>query len=293
MHSMTCRQCGKLFEATTRRVNEALKLNRPLYCSRACSGLARRVSERKPGWYEGRFTPNKDRVECACLACGRAFWLPQCHVGERTTCGLECRAELGRRAKQERTRRCRRCDSEFIPRTTQIAGGTGNFCSISCASKSLGQLWTDQARSRSSAAFKLAIKEGRYTPPSGDKHPCWKGGMEASQKRRIESGLAREATRRYRAENPHKVREFSARRKSRKIGRLPRGTVVRLGEAQRWMCAVCNVDITKDYHLDHIQPLARGGKHEPKNLQLLCPSCNVRKSAKDPIKFMQEKGFLL
>jgi hypothetical protein len=29
------------------------------------------------------------------------------------------------------------------------------------------------------------------------------------------------------------------------------------------------------------------------NVQLLCPPCNLKKHAKDPIQFMQERGFLL
>lgn len=40
-------------------------------------------------------------------------------------------------------------------------------------------------------------------------------------------------------------------------------------------------------------PLAKGGEHTPFNIQLLCPRCNVRKSAKHPVDFMQENGYLL
>ena len=42
-----------------------------------------------------------------------------------------------------------------------------------------------------------------------------------------------------------------------------------------------------------IKPLARGGTNQRTNLQLLCPPCNLSKSAKDPIDFMQSRGFLL
>ena len=45
--------------------------------------------------------------------------------------------------------------------------------------------------------------------------------------------------------------------------------------------------------IDHIVPLAKGGSDGPENIQLLCAHCNRRKSAKDPIVFMQENGFLL
>ncbi|MGL5935922.1 MAG: HNH endonuclease, partial [Cetobacterium sp.] len=37
----------------------------------------------------------------------------------------------------------------------------------------------------------------------------------------------------------------------------------------------------------------RGGAHCDSNVQLLCPTCNLRKAAKDPVVFMQEMGRLL
>jgi 5-methylcytosine-specific restriction endonuclease McrA len=47
------------------------------------------------------------------------------------------------------------------------------------------------------------------------------------------------------------------------------------------------------YHLDHIIPLARGGKNEDRNMQVTCPTCNRQKHSKDPIEFMQSRGYLL
>lgn len=72
-----------------------------------------------------------------------------------------------------------------------------------------------------------------------------------------------------------------------------RRDVERLMYMQRCKCAVCAADIAKRYHIDHIVPFARGGTNEADNIQLLCPTCNLQKSAKDPIDFMQSKGFLL
>jgi len=40
-------------------------------------------------------------------------------------------------------------------------------------------------------------------------------------------------------------------------------------------------------------PLARGGKHEPRNIQFLCEHCNLTKNARDPIDHMQSLGRLL
>jgi 5-methylcytosine-specific restriction endonuclease McrA len=47
------------------------------------------------------------------------------------------------------------------------------------------------------------------------------------------------------------------------------------------------------YHLDHIVSLKRGGDNVDSNMQLLTKRCNQNKSAKDPIAFMQSRGFLL
>lgn len=66
----------------------------------------------------------------------------------------------------------------------------------------------------------------------------------------------------------------------------------RLLVLQRGLCAACK-EVLKKFHVDHIVPLALGGAHEPSNLQLLCPPCNRSKHAKDPVRFMQEKGYLL
>ena len=62
---------------------------------------------------------------------------------------------------------------------------------------------------------------------------------------------------------------------------------------QRYKCAVCRQEIKHKYHVDHIEPLAKGGSNDKSNLQALCPTCNNQKHAADPIDFMQRKGFLL
>jgi 5-methylcytosine-specific restriction endonuclease McrA len=74
---------------------------------------------------------------------------------------------------------------------------------------------------------------------------------------------------------------------------LPRGFIAKLFLLQRKKCTICRRSIEAGYHVDHITALAKGGKHEPWNIQLLCATCNVRKSAKDPIEYMQSRGYLL
>ncbi len=96
--------------------------------------------------------------------------------------------------------------------------------------------------------------------------------------------------------NPEAVREAQITRRARiraVDGRLPRGTIKRLYVSQNGRCACCRSHLNDVYHVDHIYALVNGGPHEPSNLQLLCPPCNLAKHAKDPIDFMQSRGYLL
>ena len=73
---------------------------------------------------------------------------------------------------------------------------------------------------------------------------------------------------------------------------IPLSDIRKLRSLQKNKCPVCRQELVK-YHIDHIKPLSKGGKHELDNLQLLCPTCNLTKAAKDPVDFMQSKGYLL
>lgn len=106
--------------------------------------------------------------------------------------------------------------------------------------------------------------------------------------------------REYREKNRELISTWAANRRGRKND-APFGTygawrmkdVKKILLLQRGKCVVCKRDLNGRYHRDHVVPLAQGGQHNHKNLQLLCPSCNMRKSSKDPIRFMQERGFLI
>ena len=98
------------------------------------------------------------------------------------------------------------------------------------------------------------------------------------------------------AANPEAKRRASAARRSRggTIGKLSRGIVQKLQVLQRHKCASCAQCIrTRPFELDHIVPLALGGRNEDHNIQLLCKTCNRRKHAKEPIAWAQINGRLL
>ena len=68
-------------------------------------------------------------------------------------------------------------------------------------------------------------------------------------------------------------------------------------EGQRGLCATCEKKLfksgVKKFHIDHIQPLAKGGSDSKDNLQCLCPGCNRKKGSKDPLEWARENGKLI
>jgi 5-methylcytosine-specific restriction endonuclease McrA len=89
------------------------------------------------------------------------------------------------------------------------------------------------------------------------------------------------------------IRQNREARKAKNGGRLSNGIAEKLIKLQRGKCACCSKMFNDGFQLDHILPIARGGRNEDSNIQLLCPFCNRKKHAKDPIEFMQSLGYLI
>jgi 5-methylcytosine-specific restriction endonuclease McrA len=110
----------------------------------------------------------------------------------------------------------------------------------------------------------------------------------------------REYQKRWARENREKMRLYTsvsdAKRRAAKLnssGQFTARDIELLFQMQRGRCAVCRASIKDGFHRDHIDPLSNGGSNDKHNIQLLCPPCNQHKHAKDPIAFMQARGYLL
>lgn len=100
--------------------------------------------------------------------------------------------------------------------------------------------------------------------------------------------------------NPEKCAAKTRRRRALKLkadGSHTKHDIERLFFLQKGKCASCTIKLIKSgkniYHVDHIMPLTKGGGDGPDNLQLLCPGCNIKKNAKDPLDWANENGKLL
>ncbi|MGK5049759.1 HNH endonuclease [Janthinobacterium sp. GB4P2] len=97
--------------------------------------------------------------------------------------------------------------------------------------------------------------------------------------------------------NPDAKRILVQNRRAKKRangGALSKDLVDRLMTSQKCRCVACNGDLRLlGHHLDHIVPVRDGGENIDSNIQLLCPSCNHSKGAKNSVDFMQSRGFLL
>ncbi len=106
----------------------------------------------------------------------------------------------------------------------------------------------------------------------------------------------REKSKRYAKENPEVAATQARNRRSRirdaEGSHTPEDIDIIL-KRQKYKCAECGKSIRKAYHVDHIEPISKGGSNWPSNLQCLCSTCNLQKSDFDQIEYAKRRGRLI
>src|SRR5690606_23515424 len=87
-------------------------------------------------------------------------------------------------------------------------------------------------------------------------------------------------------------RSYKARRRIIEKGGDSTKEIYQWVKNQDKVCYWCGIYCENSYHIDHYNPLSRGGSHTIGNLVISCPSCNLKKNAKDPYEFAKQVGRL-
>lgn len=208
------------------------------------------------GWmreYGKRYRSRRNH-QLTCLACGDHFWSER---RERRACGIQCRNALARRGYE--------------------------------ATRGIREEHADRERLR--RLLPVVYERSKLPPPI----------VHARTASRLVSGRCRVCEKwfvsRFRDVTCSAECLAVSRREAKRIGKdrrraLQRGAYVadvsrkRVFESDGYRCHICDrktdkrrsVPHPKAPTIDHIVPLALGGKHEPSNCRTACFQCNTKKS---------------
>jgi hypothetical protein len=176
--------------------------------------------------------------------------------------------------------------------------GLQNYCKL-CAKKSYEAWIKSNPGYRTAATYSWRVanpdvyksKKALYREANKDRISAYSACWYLANKAKAKATSAA-----WKAANKEAYRVHQQNRRAKKRatgGKLSNGLSERLFKLQRGKCACCGKQLGNNYHLDHIMPLVLGGSNTDDNIQLLRAECNHRKSAKHPVDFMQQRGFLL
>lgn len=157
--------------------------------------------------------------------------------------------------------------------------------------------WLRQRDAKDPAAAEARrLRKQAYDAVYNERHKERKRQQVLARYRR-KTGEIKAQIRDWQTKNPERVRAYkqaskAARRATTEVG-MTGAELHRWKQAQAKVCHWCGAKCARKYHVDHYDPLSRGGKHEAANLVIACPTCNLRKHAKDPFDFAREVGRLL
>lgn len=233
-------------------------------------------------------------VKKHCLTCEKDFSVPPSRATARY-CSWACQPKekennpnwKGGLIKSS----CLVCGKETAVKRSHAVKGAGKYCSVACKSKHWGQknslaAWEKRVvkncivcNSEIRVKKSHVSKEGTY---------CGKDCMARDYATR----MAGDTNPNFRHGKAH-VSGYYTKQRKEVDGSYPKEYPKILYAKQKGKCINCLKPLRGKYHVDHIQPVVKGGTNHHWNLQLLCPSCNCRKHAKDPIDWARENGRLL
>ena len=143
------------------------------------------------------------------------------------------------------------------------------------------------AKYRQEHKVEIAKREAKYYQEH--KIEIAKHNIKYAQKHKLESAKYRQEHKSERAkyvkDNPDKFNAYKAKRRALKLNQIPPGTdlkeVAKFYKLAREISEKTGIKM----HVDHIDPLSKGGPHCPENLRIIPASENLKKHNKLPSEF--------
>jgi hypothetical protein len=89
----------------------------------------------------------------------------------------------------------------------------------------------------------------------------------------------------YNRTHPDRIRAIGRKSRQTRRARLAAAFVevvdpMKVFERDKGICGICHRLVGTDWHVDHVIPIAKGGRHEYANVQLAHGQCNRSKGAR-------------
>lgn len=201
-------------------------------------------------------------------------------------------SKLGR-PRLSTEKKCQQCGTSFLP----IGTRQRKFCNHKCytANAAAKRVKDGEARCAKCRQWKPVdyfVKGARGLPHSYCK-PCHSDWFAAR------NGIDPEKRRPYRP--AYKLTEAQKRANKQKSNHMqhqarraagPKPHIIDIESMlcrQDARCAYCRELLDGQYHIDHKQPVSRGGTNDLENLHITCPRCNMKKGAMTHEEFLVSK----
>lgn len=147
-----------------------------------------------------------------------------------------------------------------------------------------------KTKAEASKALKAKYDKERYSQSSERVKQRMRNWRAANSARHVA------AAKEWATANPEKrkavIKAYKNRRRQLEVGGDSTSVLMAWERSVPKYCHWCKSKCENNYHVDHYQPLSKGGMHVVDNLVISCPPCNLRKSAKDPYEFAASLGRL-
>lgn len=184
------------------------------------------------------------------------------------------------------TKVCGQCAATLPP--PHVAARPRRYCSGACRHAAYDAAHREERRVYG-AAYRAAHREetraynAAYHAAHREEERARVAAWAAAHREEVNARTAA-----YHAAHPEQNRAHTRNRRARL--RCAPGTHTAADVAAQYLrqhgrCYWCGAKVAKEYHVDHVFPVTKGGSNGPDNLVVTCPTCNLSKAARLPHEF--------